>query len=45
MLDGELDLLQIFTDLRATGGAFPHDSDRPDCTSIRRVRAWSDSRP
>lgn len=24
------------TDLHATGGRFPHDSDRPDCTSIRR---------
>ncbi|MER5696074.1 hypothetical protein ACWDBO_30060 [Streptomyces mirabilis] len=42
VLDGEADLLQILTDLRATGGRFPHDTHRPDCRSIRRVRAWGD---
>jgi len=45
VLDGEWDLLQILTDLRATGGRFPHDNDRPDCASLPRMRAWGDARP
>jgi hypothetical protein len=35
VLDGEWDLLEVLTDLRSTGGRFPHNSDRPDCTSLR----------
>lgn len=42
VLDGEWDLLQILTDLRATGGLFPHDNDLPNCHSIRRLRARGD---
>ncbi|WP_086800055.1 hypothetical protein [Streptomyces caniscabiei] len=45
VLDGERDLLQVLTELRATGGRFPHNSDRPDCNSQRRLRAWGDPRP
>lgn len=45
VLDGESDLLQVLTDLRATGGRFPHNSDDPDCDSQRRLRDWSDARP
>jgi len=45
VLDGEWDLLQILTDLRATGGRFPHDNDRPDCDSQRRLCAGGDARP
>lgn len=39
VLDGEDDLLALLTELRATGG-FRHCPKEPDCTSIRRVRAW-----
>ncbi|MEU0119061.1 hypothetical protein ABZ137_36640 [Streptomyces bobili] len=45
VLDGERDLLQVLTDLRATGGRFPHNSDGPDCDSQRRLRPWGDTRP
>jgi hypothetical protein len=45
VLDGESDLLQVLNDLRATAGRFPHDTDRPDCDSQRRLRAWGDARP
>ncbi|MFC4506138.1 MULTISPECIES: hypothetical protein [Streptomyces] len=45
VLDGESDLLQVLTDLRATGGRFPHNSDDLDCDSQRRLREWSDTRP
>ncbi|MEU1567983.1 hypothetical protein ABZ504_48055 [Streptomyces mirabilis] len=44
-LDGEWDLLEVLNDLRATGGRFPHNSDRPDCHSQHRLRAWGDTRP
>lgn len=45
VLDGESDLLQVLTDLRATGGRFPHDSGWPDCDSQHRLRAWGAARP
>lgn len=45
VLDGESDLLQVLTDLRATGGRFPHNGDDLDCDSQHRLRAWSDTRP
>ncbi|MET8168872.1 hypothetical protein ABZT34_32255 [Streptomyces sp. NPDC005329] len=45
VLDGERDLLQVLTELRATDGRFPHDSGWPDCDSQRRLRAWGDARP
>ncbi|WP_406183012.1 hypothetical protein [Streptomyces canus] len=45
VLDGERDLLQVLTELRATGGRFPHNDDGPDCDSQRRLRAWGDTRP
>ncbi|MFD9285717.1 hypothetical protein ACFWD7_52630 [Streptomyces mirabilis] len=44
VLDGEWDLLEVLTELRATSGRFPHNSDRPDCDSQRRLRAWGDTR-
>ncbi|WP_019074393.1 hypothetical protein [Streptomyces hokutonensis] len=44
-LDGEWDLLEVLNDLRATGGRFPHHSDRPDCGSRHRLGAWGDTRP
>src|SRR3954468_11181275 len=43
-LDGERDLLQVLTELRATGGRFPHHSERPDCHSQHRLRAGGDTR-
>ncbi len=42
VLESEWDLLQVLNDLRATGGHFPHSSDRPDCGSQRRLRLWGD---
>ncbi|MGW1364550.1 hypothetical protein ACWCQP_44995 [Streptomyces chartreusis] len=45
VLDGERDLLQVLTDLRATGGRFPHNSNEPDCDSQQRLRAWGHTRP
>lgn len=45
VLDGESDLLQVLTELRATGGRFPHHSDDSDCDSQHRLRDWSDPRP
>jgi hypothetical protein len=45
VLDGESDLLQVLNDLRATNGRFPHNNDRPDCDSQRRLRPWDDARP
>ncbi|MFF0087831.1 hypothetical protein ACFYR1_50755 [Streptomyces canus] len=44
VLDGEWDLLEVLTDLRATGGRFPHHSDRPDCDSRHHLRPWGDTR-
>jgi hypothetical protein len=44
-LGGEWDLLEVLNDLRVTGGRFPHNSDRPDCHSQHRLRAWGDTRP
>ncbi|MEU1600458.1 hypothetical protein ABZ468_48855 [Streptomyces sp. NPDC005708] len=44
LLDGEWELVWILTDLTATYGRFPHNTDRPHCMSIRRFRAWSDGR-
>ncbi|CAL9673399.1 hypothetical protein [Streptomyces sp. enrichment culture] len=45
VLDGESDLLQILTDLRATDGRFPHHGEDLDCDSQQRLRAWGDPRP
>ncbi|WP_460074074.1 hypothetical protein [Streptomyces sp. YKOK-I1] len=45
VLDGESDLLQVLTELRATEGRFPHHGDDLDCDSQHRLRAWSDVRP
>jgi len=45
VLDGESDLLQVLTELRATGGRFPHHGEDLDCDSQRRLRDWSDVRP
>ncbi|WP_331732395.1 hypothetical protein [Streptomyces sp. NBC_00989] len=44
-LGGEWDLLQVLTELRATGGRFPHHNDYPDCGSQRLLRDWSATRP
>ncbi|MFF4787841.1 hypothetical protein ACFY3E_41815 [Streptomyces griseorubiginosus] len=44
VLDGERDLLQVLTELRATGGRFPHSGDG-DCGSQHRLRAWGEARP
>ncbi|MER5509347.1 hypothetical protein ABT052_29020 [Streptomyces sp. NPDC002766] len=43
-LDGERDLLQVLTELRATGGRFPHHDERPDCDSQPRLRPWGEPR-
>jgi hypothetical protein len=36
--------VQIFTELTATRGHFPHHNDRPDCKSIRHFPPLSDWR-
>ncbi|WP_405675461.1 hypothetical protein OG848_47550 (plasmid) [Streptomyces canus] len=38
-LDGEPDLMQLLTELRATSGRFPHTNDG-DCDSQQRLRDW-----
>ncbi|MFJ3673706.1 hypothetical protein ACIPSE_45415 [Streptomyces sp. NPDC090106] len=44
VVGGETDLLQLLAELQPTGGRFPH-SDRADCGSQKRLRAWHETPP